>query len=138
MFTKMRMTGPRSAQALLAAKQDEMMRSVDPTLNELDDAVHEMKDALDMGIATLHENNNKKKRTRFKQLLANGPSISLARYNLGLKRLQTLKSRFDDSYAPLVEVLGNVVKTMAPTTSATPTAPAAPTAPVAPVAHQLC
>jgi hypothetical protein len=130
----MHVIGPRQAIALdeVSTQQREAkaMRDYNPTVNAMVEAQDNIKDILQN--ATIEPSKSRKRKAGGKPKA--GASTSLSLYNACIERLHALKSQFDSSYQPLLQLLmdNNVVQ--APV--AADAVPAAPTVQVAPAAGQ--
>ena len=100
-FTKMLVTGPRSAELVVT---NAMQGSNNPTLNAIAETDREMADAL----ARAAPAGKKPKPKRARRLAGNKritASTANTIYDLGLQRLHALKAHFDQTYNPLVQLL---------------------------------
>ena len=129
-YRKMHVIGPRQAVALdeVSTQQREAkaMRDYNPTVNAMVEAQDNIKDILENATSEPSKSRKRKAGGRHKA----GASTSLSLYNACFERLRALKTQFDSSYEPLLQLLmdHNV-------TQAAPAAPAVPAAAVAPAAR---
>jgi hypothetical protein len=132
-YRKMHVIGPRQAIALdeVSTQQREAkaMRDYNPTVNAMVEAQTNIKDILENAPT---EPSNPRKRKAGGRRKA-GASTSLSLYNACMERLQALKSQFDSSYEPLLQLLMNHNVAKAPVADGAAAAPA-PAAPAAPAA----
>ena len=131
----MRVLGARQAIALddIAAQhtQATAMRDYNPTLNAMAESKAEMRDILDSAI----DHPTTMKRARGNSKRRKPPPIasaSVALHNACLERLRALKSQFDTSYEPLLQLFAQHATVAATVAPAAPVPPAAPMPPVAP------
>ena len=141
-YRKMQVVGPRQAIALddvkTQRKEAKALREYNPTVSAMVDVQSDMKEILDKAAPELPAKTRKRKIGGTGRKA--GASASLALYNACLERLHALKSQFDSSYEPLLQLLmqNNAPPAAAAVAAAAPAAPApAPAAPavvaVAPV-----
>jgi hypothetical protein len=116
-FRKVRVIGPRQAVALeqldAQHKKATALRDYNPTLNAMVDAQAEMQNVLhdDVKQHTVMAPKNKKPRKRpvAKRPAVKQPGLDattkVALHNAALDRLKALKSQFDSSYEPLLQLL---------------------------------
>jgi hypothetical protein len=134
-YRKMHVIGPRQAIALdeVSTQQREAkaIRDYNPTVNAMVEAQDNIKDILES--ATSESSKSRKRKAGGKPKA--GASTSLSLYNACFERLQALKSQFDSSYEPLLQLLMDHNVTQAPVAGGAPAAQAA--AAVAPVAGGL-
>ena len=98
-FRKMKVTGPRSAEMLVA----DVMADANPTAKAIVESNQEMAAALKEGAAGAKSKAATRSKTRKRRRIA--PSSAVAIYDACLQRLRALKSQFDQSYDPLVRLL---------------------------------
>jgi len=114
-YRKMRVIGPRQAVALddvvMQHTKANAMRDYNPTLNAMAQSQTEMHDILEHAPNAVESTQSlpkRKKRVR-KGITQQGPlysaSSSVALHNACLERLRALKSQFDTSYEPLLQLL---------------------------------
>ena len=131
-YRKMHVVGPRQAIALddvkTQRKEAKALREYNPTVSAMVDVQSDMKEILDKAAPELPGKTRKRKLggTGRKP----GASASLALYNACLERLHALKSQFDSSYEPLLQLLMQSNAPPAAVAAAAPVAvPAAAPAP---------
>jgi hypothetical protein len=124
-FHKMKVTGPRSAEL---DDTTQPLLEVTPTAKAIAQTEHQMVAALKNVVRKVA----KPKTRRGTKRKAVWPSTSLAVYNSCMQRLQALKSHFEQSYNPLVQLLSRQLQpaTTAPPAATHPPAVAAPPLPV--------
>jgi len=142
-FRKMRVVGPRQAIALDEVKTQQRdakaMRDYNPTINAMVEAQSNMKDILKDATSELPSKSRKRKAGGGRHKI--GASTSMSLYNACIERLHALKSQFDSSYQPLLQLLmdNNVAQPAAAVAAIAAQAPPAapPAAGAQPVANPL-
>ena len=128
----MHVVGPRQAIALdqVSTQQREAkaMRDYNPTVNAMVEAQSNIKDILEKATPDAPSKSRKRKAGVRQKV---GASTSLSLYNACMERLHALKSQFDSSYEPLLQLMmeHNVAQTPVADGAVVPPAPAAPAAP---------
>ena len=106
-YRKMQVVGPRQAIALddekTQRKEAKALREYNPTVSAMVDVQSDMKEILDKAAPELPGKTRKRKLGGTGRKA--GASASLALYNACLERLHALKSQFDSSYEPLLQLL---------------------------------
>ena len=133
-YRKMHVVGPRQAIALddvkTQRKEAKALRDYNPTVSAMVDVQSDMKDILDKAATDAHTKPRKRKIGVTGRKV--GASTSLALYNACLERLHALKSQFDSSYEPLLQLLTqNNAPAVAPAAAPAAVAAAAPAPPAA-------
>mgnify|MGYP003423197420 CR=1 FL=1 len=147
-YRKMHVIGSRQAVALDEVSTQQRgakaMRDYNPTVNAMVEAQDNIKDILENATSEPSKSRKRKAGGRHKA----GASTSLSLYNACFERLQALKSQFDSSYQPLLQLLmehnvarapvadGAVAPAPAPAAGGPPPAAAAALPAVAQVAMQ--
>jgi hypothetical protein len=131
-YRKMHVVGPRQAIALdeISTQQRDAkaMRDYNPTVNAMVEAQSNIKDILEKATSDTPSKSRKRKAGGKPKV---GASTSLSLYNACMERLHALKSQFDSSYEPLLQLMmeHNVAQTPVADGAVAPPAPAAPAAP---------
>jgi hypothetical protein len=124
-YQKVVVLGPRQALAIRDIdeqhKQAKALRDYNPTLNAMADVQAEMRSVLNNAAQQQAQSTTKKRKRN------GNATAQLAHYNACLERLQALKSQFDTSYDPLLQLLMQNItaKGVAVAPKANPAAPAA-------------
>jgi hypothetical protein len=138
-YRKMHVIGPRQAVALdeVSTQQREAkaMRDYNPTVNAMVEAQDNIKDILENASTDSPSKSRKRKAGGVRRKA--GASTSLSLYNACFERLQALKTQFDSSYQPLLQLLMEHNVGQAPAAGGAPAAPPAAAAPAAPAAGGL-
>jgi hypothetical protein len=133
-YRKMHVVGPRQAIALdeVSTQQREAkaMRDYNPKVNAMVEAQSNIRDILEKATSDTPSKSRKRKAGGGKAKV--GASTSLSLYNACIERLHALKSQFDSSYEPLLQLMMDNNVTQAPVAVGAAAAPVPPAAPAGP------